>query len=128
MVLPAGQHHAERARPGASPAQSRPLAVASQGTLDSAAGAKTFRLLVVGDADFASNSFFPYLANADLALGAIAWLRGEERGASVKPPVETLPTVVLTNRQMQVIFVLCVLLLPGLVVVAGAMAWWLRRR
>jgi ABC-type uncharacterized transport system involved in gliding motility auxiliary subunit len=127
MVLPAGQH-AERVRPGTSPAESRPLAVASQGSLDPAAGAKPFRLIVIGDADFASNSFFPYLANADLALGAIAWLRGEERGAVVKPPVETLPTVVLTNRQMQAIFVLCVFLLPGLVTLAGAAAWWVRRR
>jgi hypothetical protein len=128
MLLPAGQHHAERTRPGTSPAEPRPLAVASEGSLEAAQGAKTFRLIVVGDADFASNSFFPYLSNADLALGTIAWLRGEERGASVKPPVETLPTVVLTNQQMQAIFLICVLLLPGLVAVAGAVAWWLRRR
>jgi ABC-type uncharacterized transport system involved in gliding motility auxiliary subunit len=127
MVVPAGQHM-ERARPGASPAAPRPLAVASQGSLDAPGNAKPFRLIVIGDADFASNSFFPYLANADLALGAIAWLRGEERGPAVKPPAETLPTVVLTNRQMQGIFVLCVLLLPGLVMLAGAATWWLRRR
>jgi hypothetical protein len=47
-----------------------------------------FRLVAVGDADFASNSFFPYLANADLLLGAIAWLIREERAPVVKPPVE----------------------------------------
>ncbi len=126
MIVPAGRH-TDRARPGTSPAESRPLAVASQGALGSAGGPKPFRLIVVGDADFASNSFFPYLANADLALGTIAWLRGEERGPAMKPPIETLPTVVLTNRQMQGIFVLCVLLLPGLVMLAGAAVWWLRR-
>ena len=126
MIVPAGQH-VDRSRPGTSPAESRPLAVASQGSMDSSAGAKPFRLIVIGDADFASNSFFPYLANADLALGTIAWLRGEERGPAVKPPTETLPTVILTNLQMRGIFVLCVLLLPGLVMVAGAATWWVRR-
>ena len=128
-IIPAGQHHqGERARPAGSAAGSQSLAVASQGVLDAAGRAKPFRMIVIGDADFASNSFFPYLSNADLALGSIAWLRGEERGPAVKPPAETLPTVVLTNRQMQVIFLVCVLLLPGLVMAAGITAWWLRRQ
>jgi hypothetical protein len=103
----------------------RALAVASEGTL--APGAKPFKLVVVGDADFASNSFYPYLANADLVLGITAWLRGEQRGPAMKPPVEVLPTVVMTNGQMQTIFLLCVVLVPGLCASIGVAVWWRRR-
>ena len=58
-----------------------------------------------GDADFASNSFFPYLANADMVLGSISWLIREERAPVVKPPVEVLPTVALTGAQVRAIFI-----------------------
>jgi ABC-type uncharacterized transport system involved in gliding motility auxiliary subunit len=105
-----------------------PLAVAAEGRLATAgADAPRFRLVVVGDADFASNSFFPYLANADLLLGAIAWLLREERAPVVKPPVEVLPTVALTAAQMRSIFVTTVLMLPGTVALIGGLVWWRRR-
>jgi ABC-type uncharacterized transport system involved in gliding motility auxiliary subunit len=100
------------------------LAIASEGKT---AGGKPFRMAVVGDADFASNSFFPYLANADLVLGLVAWTKGEARGPAMKPPVEVLPTVVLTNEQMRAIFFATVLLLPGAIAALGAWVWWRRR-
>ena len=104
------------------------LGVAAEGPWPQSSFGKPFRLVVVGDGDFASNSFFPYMSNGDLALGALAWLIGEERAPTMKPPVEVLPTVVLTNRQVRGIFLVTVLVLPGLAVVAGGMVWWVRRR
>jgi hypothetical protein len=100
------------------------LAIAAEGN---AGNGKPFRMAVVGDADFASNSFFPYLANADLALGLVAWTKGEVRGPAMKPPVEVLPTVVLTNEQMRAIFIATVLVLPGALAALGAWVWWRRR-
>ena len=108
-----------------SSAAARALAIAAEGRLGDAG--QPFRLAVVGDADFASNSFYPYLANADLVLGLTAWLRGEQRGPAMKPPVEVLPTVVMTNSQMQIIFGVCVLLIPGLCAALGVVVWWRRR-
>jgi hypothetical protein len=104
----------------------RILAIASEGRLTP--DAKPFRVLVFGDADFASNSFFPYLANSDVVLGGLAWLIREERAPAMKPPVEVLPTVTLTNTQMRSVFILTVLLMPGFVAAAGGVVWWRRQR
>ena len=109
-----------------APKRSYPLAVAAEGRI--AAGAQPYRLIVVGDADFASNSFFPYLANADIALAGVSWLLREERLPTLKPPVEVLPTVALTNAEVRWIFILTVLLLPGAVALAGFGVWLWRRR
>jgi hypothetical protein len=101
-----------------------PLAVASEGRFGSGS---PFRLVVFGDADFASNSFFPYLANADMVLSSISWLIREERAPVVKPPVEVLPIVALTGAQVRAIFIATVLVLPGSVALIGGLVWWRRR-
>jgi ABC-type uncharacterized transport system involved in gliding motility auxiliary subunit len=100
------------------------LAAAAEGRLGSGS---PFRLVVFGDADFASNSFFPYLANADMVLGSISWLIREERAPVVKAPVEVLPTVALTGSQVRGIFIATVLALPGAVALLGGVVWWRRR-
>jgi len=109
----------------ALPRSSQIVALAAEGRL--AASTAAFRLVVAGDADFASNSFFPYLANSDVVLAAIAWLTREERAPAVKPPVEVLPMVTLTGQQMRSIFLVTVLLMPGLIAFAGGGMWWWRR-
>ncbi|MBI4638008.1 MAG: GldG family protein [Candidatus Rokubacteria bacterium] len=125
-VRPAGAAaRAGAARAGRGP---RSLAVAAEGTLPGVPVPRPFRLVVVGDGDFASNSFFPYMSNSDLVLGMLAWLVREERGPTMKPPVEVLPTVVLTEQQVRLIFVVTVIVLPGAVVGAGGAVWWWRRR
>jgi hypothetical protein len=122
-VRPLGQRREDErgAPPGA-----RPLAVAAEGAL--AGGSAPFRLVVVGDADFASNSFFPYMSNSDVVMAMLAWLVREERAPTVKPPVEVLPSVTLTRRQVQGIFALTVVVLPGFVTGTGVFVWWRRRR
>jgi gliding motility-associatede transport system auxiliary component len=109
------------------PRGSHPLAIAAEGSVAASKQDRPFRLIVFGDADFASNSFFPYLSNADVVLAGLSWLIREERAPAMRPPVEVLPTVALTNVQMRSIFLLTVVLLPGLVALTGGGVWWLRR-
>src|SRR5207249_12116473 len=90
-------------------------------------GSTPFRVVVVGDADFASNSYFPYMANSDLALSMVRWLVREERTPKVRASVPVPPMVLLTTRQMQRIFTTVEILLPLSVVVVGAVGWWRRR-
>jgi len=67
------------ASPAAAVADVRPrvLGIAAEGTLT--LGAPPLRVVVVGDGDFASNSFLPYMANSDLALAAVRWLAREDQ-------------------------------------------------
>ena len=87
--------------------------------------AKPFRLVVVGDGDFVSNSFLPYMANGDLALAMLRWLAREERTSAVIVRMPVPPLVLLTKSQMQRIFL--EVLLPLSVVAVGAVVWWRRR-
>jgi hypothetical protein len=116
----------DQAKAKSGPRSSQVIAVASEGRLSETATAN-FRVIVAGDADFASNSFFPYLANSDAVLAEIAWLAREERAPAMKPPVEVLPTVTLTGTQMRGIFFVTVMLMPGLIAFAGGAMWWWRR-
>ena len=116
------------AAPSAPAPGRRTLAAALEGIWpDPAPGSKPFRLVVVGDGDFASNSFLPYMANSDLALAMVRWLVREEQTPSVAVRMPVPPLVLLTKGQMQRIFLVIEILLPLGVVAAGAVVWWRRR-
>ena len=116
----------DQSKAKSGPRASEIVALAAEGRLSESAAA-AFRIVVAGDADFASNSFFPYLANSDAVLAEIAWLTREERAPAMKTPIEVLPMVTLTGEQMRSIFFITVLLMPGLIALAGAAMWWWRR-
>jgi hypothetical protein len=98
----------------------RSLAAALEGTWPGAAPAvRPFRLVVVGDGDFASNSFLPYMANADLAIAMVRWAAREEQTPTVAVRMPVPPLVLLT-RFLEV-------LMPLGVVAVGAVVWWRRR-
>jgi hypothetical protein len=106
----------------------RPLAAAVEGARPGQpAGPRPFRLVVVGDGDFASNSFLPYMSNGDLGLAMIRWAAREEQTPTVTTRMPVPPLVLLTKSQMQRIFLLIELLLPLSVVGVGVVVWWRRR-
>jgi hypothetical protein len=103
----------------------RILGVAAEGML--ADGSRPLRAVVIGDADFASNSFFPYMSNSDLLLSAVRWLAHEERATAIATRIPVPPLVLLTQSQMRGVFVVVIGLLPLSVVVAGGVVWRRRR-
>jgi hypothetical protein len=123
---PGGDAGAARSTAARGGAGRRVLGAAIEGTWPGTTG-KPFRLVVVGDGDFASNSFLPYMANGDLALAMLRWLAREERTSAVTVRMPVPPLVLLTKSQMQRIFLVIEVLLPLSVVAVGAVVWWRRR-
>jgi len=113
--------------PAAQVADVRPrvLGIATEGTLTP--GGSPFRAVVIGDSDFASNSFLPYMANSDLLVAAVRWLAREERGTAVRTRIPVPPMILLTAAQSRWLFALIVIVLPLTVIGIGGVVWWLRR-
>ncbi|MEA2854864.1 MAG: gliding motility-associatede transport system auxiliary component [Rhodospirillaceae bacterium] len=127
-VLPADARTVESSSaPAAQVAEVRPrvLGIAAEGTL--APGASPFRAVVIGDGDFASNSFLPYMSNSDLLVAAVRWLAREERGTAVRTRIPVPPMVLLTAAQSRWLFALIVIVLPLTVIGIGGAVWWSRR-
>jgi ABC-type uncharacterized transport system involved in gliding motility auxiliary subunit len=106
-------------------AGSRMLGVVIEGQIEG--GSRPLRVVAVGDGDFASNSFFPYMANSDLLLSAIRWLAREERNSAVASRIPVPPHILLTGLQARLVFGAIVVLLPLSVVAFGCFIWWRRR-
>jgi ABC-type uncharacterized transport system involved in gliding motility auxiliary subunit len=102
------------------------LAIASEGRLD-AQSPGTFRVIVVGDSDFVSNSFYPYMSNNRLALALVRWLALEADQVPVAARIPMRRTVELNKEQQRIIFLLLVITLPLAVAMLGFFVWWKRR-
>jgi ABC-type uncharacterized transport system involved in gliding motility auxiliary subunit len=105
---------------GASPVRGRAAPVPAAVTGRS-------RVAVVGDSDFATNSFFHLLGNGNLFLNTVNYLAAQENLIGIEPRTHDLPRVNLTNRQMKGTFFLSVILVPALLAVVGTAVWWKQR-
>jgi len=118
---------------GDTPGPAPVLVMAEVGHGGDGAGRRRGRLVVAGDADFASDAYLDLLGNRDLVLNAVAWVAGEEALAGERP--KRLPEVdrplsplVLTAHDARAIFVAGVVVEPGLVLLAGLVLIGRRRR
>ncbi len=87
------------------------------------------RIVVIGDADFASNSYTrtPGIANAGLFHNAIAWLAAQEELISLPEKEQVDRSLFLDKDQSNFVFYSSTLGLPLLVLIGGLVIW-LRRR
>lgn len=88
---------------------------------------KPSRIIVAGDSDFATNSFFHILGNGALFLNAVNYLAARENLIGLEPRTYDLPVVSMTNTQMKATFILSLILLPLLLAALGVAVWWRRR-
>ncbi|HYT75510.1 MAG TPA: Gldg family protein [Vicinamibacterales bacterium] len=85
------------------------------------------RIVAFGDSDFASNAALGVTGNRDLFLNSVNWLAQQENLISIRPRDPEDRRITLTADQERRIFYLTVLLVPGLVLLAGVQTWWRRR-
>ena len=85
---------------------------------DPAAGG---RLVVFGDSDFATNQYFDYQGNGDLALNALSWLAEDEGLISIRPREPGSNPIALTETDNEWIFWISVVLYPALIALVGVL-------
>jgi ABC-type uncharacterized transport system involved in gliding motility auxiliary subunit len=112
-------------------AVSAPIAAAPPAKEPAAAGETPkkpeTRLVAFGDSDFASNAALGVTGNRDLFLNTVNWLAQQENLISIRPRDPEDRRITLTADQGRRIFYLTVLLVPGLILLAGVQTWWRRR-
>jgi len=88
---------------------------------------KPARIVVIGDSDFATNSFYHILGNGALFLNTVNFLAARENLIGLEPRTFDLPYVSMTNTQMKATFILSIILIPLLMAAIGVAFWWRRR-
>jgi ABC-type uncharacterized transport system involved in gliding motility auxiliary subunit len=85
------------------------------------------RLVVVGDSDFAANNVAAMGGNRDMFLNMVNWLAQQENLIAVRPRSPEDRRVTMTAGQDTMIFWFTIVILPGLIFLAGIQTWWRRR-
>jgi gliding motility-associatede transport system auxiliary component len=88
---------------------------------------KEARVVVIGDSDFANNSYIRMQRNGDLFLNAVSWLAEDEDLISVRPKNQENRTVQMTEGRSMLLKWLSLIFLPGSILIMG-IAVWVRRR
>lgn len=94
---------------------------------EEAANRPETRIVVVGDSDFASNAVLNMGGNRDLFLNIANWLVQQENMIAVRPRDPEDRRITLSAGQDSMIFWFVVVVMPGLILLAGVQAWWRRR-
>ena len=99
---------------------------ASAGVPEAFAPVPGGRLAVIGDSDFASNTFLAWGNNRDLALNTVAWLLDEEAQIGERPAAGD--ALVLTEWASSLLCMMSLFVVPGSALSIAALTLWRRRR
>lgn len=95
--------------------------------LSASSTARPPRFIVVGDGDFATNSFFGALGNGQLFLNAVAALAEQDRVIDIAPREYAVAELRLTNTELRFTFLLTTVLGPAAMLIVVAWTAWRRR-
>jgi hypothetical protein len=104
----------------------RDLPIASAGRFPR--GEREARIVVIGDADFASNRLLGALYNRDLLLNSVLWLVEDERRISIRQKAWTPFQHPLTVQQTLAYFYFLAFALPEVLLLLGIRAWYRQRQ
>jgi ABC-type uncharacterized transport system involved in gliding motility auxiliary subunit len=85
------------------------------------------RVAAVGDSDFASNAVLGVQGNRDLFLNTVNWLAQQENLISIRARDPEDRRITLTEGGQSLLRLVALLLVPGLIFIAGIQTWWRRR-
>ena len=86
------------------------------------------RIITVGDSDFAGNAYLDMMGNKDFFLNIIGWLAQETALVSVRKKPAELTPLTLSDTQSNLVFWLCVIIGPTLILAIGIAVTERRRR
>jgi ABC-type uncharacterized transport system involved in gliding motility auxiliary subunit len=105
-----------------------PLPVSAIVTRDVQGDGGRTRLVVVGDSDFAGNSYYGVLGNSDFFLNCVNYLAADEDLISIRPRRGPGDRALISERQGRFVFATSIVLLPLSVVIVGTIVLVRRRR
>lgn len=88
------------------------------------------RIVIAGTPAFAQNGTLPPNnsdANLALALGVFQWLAGQDALIALPPKPDRAVPLTLTQQDQSNLIFITMVLMPGLIVLAGVIVWWRRR-
>ncbi len=86
------------------------------------------RIAVFGSADFVSNVFLEFSGNRDFFLNTLNWVSGDENLISIRPKAVNTGNLTITTKQVNLIFLFTVVIIPAVILSSGLVIWWKRRR
>lgn len=96
--------------------------------LDRLVHGKTQRIVILGDSDFASNSYLGEGGNLALAMNIANWLADDDSFINLPNRASSDLTLSLTGAEEDVIAFGFLIILPLLFLGSGLATWWRRRR
>jgi len=116
-------------RPGPFPVAVAVEALAPIGFAPQIVDGKLIRtnLVVIGDADFASDRYFSSAKNGDLLANAVNWAVRDFELISIRSKTKVFRELVLTQSERDVVRWSGWLLMPTLISAIGVWSWWRRR-
>ncbi len=86
------------------------------------------RIAVFGSVDFVSNIFLEFSGNRDFFLNTLNWVSGDENLISIRPKVVNTGNITITSKQVNLIFLFTVVMIPAVILFSGLAIWWKRTR
>jgi ABC-type uncharacterized transport system involved in gliding motility auxiliary subunit len=96
-------------------------------------GKRGQRVVVVGNANFLSNTFVANEGNLDLGVNMVNWLAGDDDLITIQPKPLKDSNVVIPSDPFNVAFAWLVyfgfqMILPAILLIVGIVTWWKRRK